>query len=80
MTHRTLSVRQVAEETGLSLDAVYRLVSSGRLRSIRLTPRGRYVVPEEALAALLGGASAVHKMPRHAGALLSGDAAGTVFD
>jgi excisionase family DNA binding protein len=51
--HDVLSVREVQQILGIGRSATYELIASGRLPSVRVTPR-RIVVTKTALEAFLG--------------------------
>jgi excisionase family DNA binding protein len=55
-TRDVLSVHEVQQILGIGRNAAYELIASGRLPSVRVTPR-RIVVTKKALEAFLGLAS-----------------------
>jgi excisionase family DNA binding protein len=52
-TDKLLSLRDVAQRTGMSLSAVEAWVARGALRSVQVVPRGRHLVHESDLEEVL---------------------------
>ena len=42
MTHKLLSVKDVAQETGLSISMIYKLISTGKLKFIKIGDTYRF--------------------------------------
>ena len=51
-----LSVKEVARQLGLSTDSVYEAVHNGRIPSVRLSRRGRILIPRATVERMMAAA------------------------
>ena len=58
-----LSVKEVARQLGLSTDSVYEAVHKGSIPSVRLTRRGRILIPRATVERMMEAAASENALP-----------------
>ena len=58
-----LSVKEVARQLGLSTDSVYEAVRKGSIPSVRLSRRGRILIPRAIVERMMDAAASEERVP-----------------
>ena len=58
-----LSVKEVAQQLGLSTDSVYEAVHKGRIPCVRLSRRGRILIPRATVERMMNAAAVGDREP-----------------